>query len=387
MRAVEIGSVILMGAIALACSTKKGGGDSGGAGSGGESARGGATGSGGAGSGGESARGGATGSGGTTAMGGATGSGGTGGGGSPGRDAPSSQDGSSTCAAQKWTQTNWSAGNDYFRLYAGPDRIFARTWDATNGGRTFLTRDDGTTWTQIGSAEADMDILSVVMSSNNVFAGTWNDLCRSDSGGTSFSILTPTGIPADSPIWSLASIDTALFAGTVEDVYRSSDNGASWTEVKTGIPANAIVTAIVASGNGILAGTDSSGVLAMASAGTSWQTGDSVLANAYINQIAVLGTRVFAVTPDGLFVSDNNGSTWAADTSGLQNVNCLLVVDGQLWAGTDSSGVYLSPDSGGTWTSFSAGLPDGARVWSLAATSDSVFAGTSSGVWHVSCGR
>jgi hypothetical protein len=358
----------------VACSTPKGGGGTGGAGSGGTSVAGGTTGSGGAGSGG-------------TSKGGATGSGGSGSGGSTGRDAPGSPDGSAACGAEKWAQTNWSAGGDYLRLYAGPDRVVARTWDATHGGRTFLTSDQGATWTQVGSADTDMDILSVAMSNDHVLAGTWNDLCQADPGGTSFSILTPSGIPADTAIWSLASIDTALLAGTREDVFRSSDNGATWTELKSGIPTNAIVTALVGSGNGILAGTDSSGVLTLPNDGSAWKTGDSVLASAYVNQLVALGTRLYAVTPDGVFVSSDNGATWAADASGLTNVNCLLAVGGRLWAGTDDAGVYVSTDAGGTWAAFGAGMPDGTRVWSLAATSENVFAGTSAGVWRVSCGK
>lgn len=45
-----------------------------------------------------------------------------------------------------WTQTSWSAGDDFFALASGQDWIFARIWDASNGGRTFLTTDSGTSW-------------------------------------------------------------------------------------------------------------------------------------------------------------------------------------------------------------------------------------------------
>jgi hypothetical protein len=362
MRSTQTGLVLLMAAVAVACSAAKGGGGTGGTAGGETSARGGATDTGGAGSGAS-----------------------TGNGGTPGKDAPDGQDGSTTCATQKWNQTNWPADNKYFSLHAGQDRVFARTWDALNGGRTFLSSDDGATWIQVGSADTDMDMLSIAMSNNSVLAGTWNDLLQSTSGGASFNISTPTGIPVDTAIWSMAAIGSTLLAGTKEDVYRSSDNGSTWTELKAGIPANAIVTSIIASGDSFLAGTDTAGVLTMPKAGTNWTTVGSVLANAHISQLAVLDTRLFAVTPDGVFVSSNDGSSWTADTSGLGDVNCLLVLGGRLLAGTDNSGVQLSADSGLTWTSFSAGMPSGTRVWSLAATSNSIFAGTNSGVWRVHC--
>jgi hypothetical protein len=232
-----------------------------------------------------------------------------------------------------------------------------------------------------------MDILSIVMLNNNALAGTWNDLLQSATGGVSFDILAPTGIPADTAVWSIAAIGSTLLVGTKEDVYRSSDNGSTWTEVKAGIPVNASVTSIVVSGNSFLAGTDTAGVLTMPNAGTMWTAGDSVLANARITGLVVLGTRVFAVTPDGVFFSNNDGANWTADTSGLRDINCLLVAAGQLFAGTDNSGVHLSTDSGATWTSFSAGMPNDTRVWSLAGTGSSIFAGTNSGVWRVGCGN
>jgi len=306
--------------------------------------------------------------------------------------AASNQDGSSTnrtparlagmAASAQWTQTNWSAGNSYFNLYTSQAWVFARTWDSLIGGRVFLTADSGANWTQISSADTDIDILSVVVSSNNILAGTWNGLYLSASGGTSWNAFSPTGMPADTALLSIAKIDTTLFAGTLGDVYKSADDGTTWTEVKAGIPSDAITTSIVASGNAVLAGSSSSGVFITTNGGTSWSAVNSGLTDTRISQLAVMGSKLFAVTLSGVFVSSNNGTSWAADGSGLKNINCFVVVSDQLFAGTDNSGVYSSLDSGATWTPFNLGMPDSTRVWSLAATSDNLFAGTDSGVWR-----
>ncbi len=53
------------------------------------------------------------------------------------------------------------------------------------------------------------------------------------------------------------------------------------------------------------------------------------------------------------------------------------------YAGTDDYGVYLSEDSGATWTSVSWGFPADTRIWSLAAGSGYIFAGTDTGVWRI----
>jgi hypothetical protein len=296
--------------------------------------------------------------------------------------------------AATWVQTNWPASSSFFRLYARQGAVVARTWDAINGGSAFLTNDSGAEWSQIGSADSGTDILSIVMLNGDLLAGTYNGLYSSTSSGTSWNAVTPTGIPADTAIWSLATIDATLFAGAKGGIYRSSDGGGTWTVVSSGIPADATITSIIAGGNDIFAGSDGSGVLVTSDGGTSWTAANTGLADTHVSQLAAMGTRLFAVTLNGVFVSDDQGTSWAADSSGLRNVNCLFVVNTQLLAGTDASdvegaaddgGVYLSVDNGASWDSFSAGLPDKTRVWSLAATSDSIFAGTDSGVWRIGC--
>ena len=287
-----------------------------------------------------------------------------------------------TLADPQWTQTNWSASNSYFSLSTGQDWVFARTWDSLNGGRVFITGDSGANWTQIGSADSEMDILSLVASGTNLLAGTWNGFYQSASGGASWSAIAPTGIPVDSAIWAIAPIDASLFAATIGHIYKSTDSGNTWSEVSSGIPTGAMVTSMVASGSTVFLGSGSSGVFVTTNGGASWSAANSGLTDTHVSQLATTGAKLFAVTLNGVFVSTNNGTSWAADSSGLKSINCIAVVDGQLLAGTDSSGVYLSTDSGATWGAFSSGMPASTRVWSLTANSSNIFAGTDSGVWR-----
>jgi hypothetical protein len=282
-----------------------------------------------------------------------------------------------------WVQTNWLASSSFFNLYSSQDKVFARTWDSLNGGRMFLTADDGANWTQISSADSDIDVLSVVMLTSSILAGTWNGLNLSTDGGATWNAITPTGIPADTAIWSTAMIDTALFAGTTGDIYVSSDIGSTWTKVDSGIPDDARITSFVASGDAIFAGSASNGIFKTTDGGTNWTTINSGLTDTHVSQIAAAGTGLLAVTLNGVFLSDNGGASWAADSSGLANVNCFVFVDSELFAGTDDDGVYLSVDSGATWTSVASGMPAHTRVWSLAASGGYIFAGTDSGVWRI----
>jgi len=280
-----------------------------------------------------------------------------------------------------WIQTNWPASNSYFSLYTNQDMVFARTWDSLNGGGMFLTTDDGTSWSQIGSADSSIDILSIVALNSQILAGTWNGFYLSTDDGKTWNAATPAGIPADTPIWSVVTIDSTLFAGVTGGIYKSSDDGSSWTEASSGIPVDARITSVFANGNAIYAGSAGNGIFKSTDGGTNWTAIDSGLGDMHISQLAVLGTRLFAVTLTGVFISDNDGTSWAADNSGLENVNCFAVVNGRLLAGTDDDGVHLSIDSGATWRSFNSGIPANTRVWSLIESGDNIFAGTSSGVW------
>ena len=297
-------------------------------------------------------------------------------------------------AYPQWLQTNWEESNSFFDLYSNQDVVFARTWDSLNGGRMFLTANNGSSWYQIGSADDGIDILSIVMWDDNILAGTWNGFYESILSDPNWYAATTAGIPEDTPIWSAVRIDNDLFAGTVGDIYKSSiDNTNSWTESGIGIPVEARITSIAANNNAIFAGSDSDGVFISTNGGTNWTAINSGLTDTHISQLASIGTKMFAVTvKDGVFVSDANDMSWVSDpnitnwkanNSGLKNINCLLPVNDLLFAGTDSNGVYLSNNSGLTWISVNSGLPDNTRIWSMETSDNNVFAGTSEGIWRI----
>ena len=144
---------------------------------------------------------------------------------------------------------------------------------------------------------------------------------------------------------------------------------------------DARITSIVASGDDIFAGSAGNGVFKSTNSGTSWTAINTNLTDTHISQLVVFDDKLFAVTLTGVYLSDNSGTSWAADNSGLENVNCLVAVNDKLIAGTDDNGAFVSADKGITWSSYSPGMPADTRIWSLAVSSDSIFAGTSSGIW------
>jgi hypothetical protein len=282
----------------------------------------------------------------------------------------------------QWSKTNWTATSNYFDLYGNQNHVVARTWDALNAGRTFVTSDNGANWTVV-AADSSLDILSVVVLSDTLLAGTWNGLISATIGGTSWTVLSPAGMVPDIAVYSISMINAALYAGAVGAIYMSSDHGGSWTEVKTGIPAGSRITSFAAIGNAVFAASAGSGVYVTTDAAAGWTAVNAGLTDLNITRLVTMGNQLFAVTQKGgAFVSGNNGTSWTGIT--LAGVNCLVVAAGRLFAGTDTAGIYMSSDNGTTWETVpSSGLAAGSRIWSMAVAGASLMAATGDGVWTV----
>ena len=69
-------------------------------------------------------------------------------------------------------------------------------------------------------------------------------------------------------------------------------------------------------------------------------------------------TKLFASSGAGVFLSNDNGTTWTGVNSGITNpdVLSLAVLGTNLFAGTNGDGVYLSTNNGATWTGINSGL-------------------------------
>jgi len=95
---------------------------------------------------------------------------------------------------------------------------------------------------------------------------------------------------------------------------------------------------------------------------------------AYITSLCISETNIFAgARPGGVFVSSDDGVSWAY--SGLTNegIYALAAVQGNLFAGAGSDGVFRSTDDGKQWTY--AGLV-GSEVISFAVRESTLYAGT-----------
>jgi photosystem II stability/assembly factor-like uncharacterized protein len=94
------------------------------------------------------------------------------------------------------------------------------------------------------------------------------------------------------------------------------------------------------------------------------------------------GTLYAASFGAGIFVSLDNGKTWAARNTGLNNLNVftVLVTNKGTYAGT-KDGLYFSTDDGKTWEQRSEGMPVDTRIYKLSSHHGKIYAGSRNGVF------
>lgn len=193
-----------------------------------------------------------------------------------------------------------------------------------------------------------------------------------------------TGCPFGGYTQAITIEEPQIFIGTNQGgVYRSTDNGANWSQVNNGL-TNTDVTALKFSGSNLFAGTSTGGIFRSIDNGSNWVEVNSGLSVLFINTLAVSGSNIFAgarysVTGGGVFLSNNNGNSWAYIGLTDYEVYSLATIGNNLFAGTDA-GVFLTTDNGVNWSAVNSGLTED-DIYALTVSNNNLYAGTSAGVF------
>lgn len=183
-----------------------------------------------------------------------------------------------------------------------------------------------------------------------------------------------------------AAIKNEIFAGTdYHGVVSSTDNGRTWTEIDSALSKIGPITRLTTDGYTMYLGTNSSRFYESTDYGKNWTSINSGLTNISETDLTTTGGRAYAsIWSSGIFVFNNNNSRWAAVNSGLSNldVNAIASGGGDLFAGTNS-GLFVSLDDGSTWAYDSIGSPPQALAVDFVAVENSyLYVSTSEGVWR-----
>ena len=143
--------------------------------------------------------------------------------------------------------------------------------------------------------------------------------------------------------------DGSLIIGCVGRVHKLV--GENKWEYYTVTSRNALITEIVNNGEGLLfAALSPGGVFVSNDNGETWRQINNKLSNIYVNDLVVgLDGSLFAGTDEGdVFITHDNGEQWSfcGSDSFSSDVTALEIdSEGVLYAGTDGNGVFKTEDN------------------------------------------
>jgi photosystem II stability/assembly factor-like uncharacterized protein len=276
-------------------------------------------------------------------------------------------------------------------LISGSENTFLYTTTAIAGSRTItVTFSDSSPvpsfsdWKGIGPAGGTITVLAAdPKNPNTVYAGTYNGVYRSGSGGKTWGT-AGSGI-TDTVVTSLAVDPTdtrTLYAATSRGLFRSGDYGATWTSSGAGLPEGVAVVAINQADPSLLyAGFGGTALYRSTDRGRTWRSSGTGLPSTggktVITDLRSDPSGIIYAAAGGAFCkSVDNGATWMVVAGplpgGLAFKRLRLAPSaGMLYSIVSDASkdlLYRSTDDGITWSPYGYGLPRGAgfRVLDLA---------------------
>lgn len=244
-------------------------------------------------------------------------------------------------------------------------------------GRDVAPFDTLTPWVWVGPYFTT----TLTVCNGALFAGG-SDVYRTTDGGTSWA-RRDSGLPI-AGVNCLTSSSGILYAGTLYGLYRSVNDGLIWERVDTTLPANPIRTLLVR--DSLLLMQDQNGYFRRSiTAGRTWNTVGYGLGVVSVDALVLFRESIFAGTSDHIFVSTDDGVTWATSDSGERPVwlTAFAVNSSTLFASSLLHGISTSTDFGASWHRSNSGITD-SSVISLSANMGRVFAGTLRGGLYIS---
>ena len=104
---------------------------------------------------------------------------------------------------------------------------------------------------------------------------------------------------------------------------------------------------------------DSGIIIRTLDGGDNWIESNQGLNISKINCFLVVEDGIYAGTEDqGIYYSSDNGNSWTSKNNGLSNlsVKTMVIFNARLFIGTDGSGIFYSDNNGEVWTQNNSGL-------------------------------
>jgi photosystem II stability/assembly factor-like uncharacterized protein len=255
--------------------------------------------------------------------------------------------------------------NDTSLAFGAASKLY---FSGSNGA--VVSSDDGSTWTLLKSAGGVGAVIPDPLNASNVLVITSAGLQRSVDGGLTFTNCSvPAGLDVASATYDPGN-DSIVFAGA-GTLLRSTDGGASFQPVQTDAGSQVLQVAVSPSDPTHVYASGRLGQLTFIArsvdTGATWTTTTSVGGGDRTLLVDPTSSdHVYAGTNEGVFVSSDGTTTWAAGNNGLAAAapNDLAVDPSSpttAYAAMGPLGVYRTTDSGATWQQVDNDLGDPAN--------------------------
>jgi photosystem II stability/assembly factor-like uncharacterized protein len=258
----------------------------------------------------------------------------------------------STDNGGNWWNSNYDInGFNFASLHVNAENIFIGMW---GGGvaRTTIAADEEWSIKNIG-LHLD-NVHQIRFLNDKLYVGTEFSFVRSSSdNGISWVQEVDNYNNKGGNARHMAVFEEGIYVGSGGSGVISKTEDGSWLSVSDELPgqivhglcANETFLFVAISGEGIYRTNDPIDI---------WEKcGDGV--PDLVRELYSFGAYVFAATYNGLYISSDNGESWADLTVDFpdRSINSIALVDSTILAATQNGGAFRSDDLGQTWTKFS----------------------------------
>jgi photosystem II stability/assembly factor-like uncharacterized protein len=250
------------------------------------------------------------------------------------------------------------------------NHLFASTWTLySGGGGVYRSEDAGRTWKLAGLAKETVRALAQAPTNPREFvAGSLTGVYRSMDDGNTWERISPANHEDLRNFDSVAfdpRDEKIIYAGTYHLPWKTMDGGKNWSPVVKGMIDDSDVMSIVVDPENPsnVHATACSGIYHSVDAGQNWKRYSGIpfvfRRTQLIKQDPQHPDTLYAGTTSGLWKTTNEGGTWTRTTPGDWVVNAILIDPKNpqhVILGTEREGVQISENGGSTFAAGNAGF-------------------------------
>ncbi|MCE3280837.1 MAG: hypothetical protein K0S44_3028 [Bacteroidetes bacterium] len=243
------------------------------------------------------------------------------------------------------TSDHGNTWQDCDSIVLNSDRIF-RTDSlilAFYFNKVFRSENSGSTW-QV-NFPATGHVSHVAANGTKIYLSTDTGPYYSIDRGVTWVSLQGNLPASNQNAFTIYAEDNFLLLSTQYGFYRSVNNGVNWTQVGMSFGYMGYVMKVVRSGLYLVAAAQGiqGGLMRSSNNGVSWYNITPSASSSYYGDITAIGNSIVAINHFvGCFVSNNNGSNWMMDNTGLiyYRLHGIEVMDDNFYLSTYGHGVF-----------------------------------------------